>query len=75
MVIVKTKIYVLLRSPIALNILEMEQIVKNYDCELFQYPSSKRQYDFIIRKNKFRHNRTYPNKVKNLLIQYECLQS
>lgn len=30
--------------------LEMEQIVKNYDCELFQYPSSKRQYDFIIRK-------------------------
>lgn len=51
--------------------LEMEQIVKNYDCELFQYPSSKRQYDFIIRKNKFRHNRTYPNKVKNLLIQYD----
>ena len=51
--------------------LEMEQIVKNYDCELFQYPSIKRQYDFIIRKNKFRHNRTYPNKVKNLLIQYD----
>ena len=51
--------------------LEMEQIVKNYDCELFQYHSSKRQYDFIIRKNKFRYNRTYPNKVKNLLIQYD----
>lgn len=51
--------------------LEIEQIVKHYDCELFQYPSNKRQYDFIIRKNKFRHNRTYPNKVKNLLIQYD----
>lgn len=59
------------QTPNSAQHLEMEQIVKHYDCELFQYPSNKRQYDFIIRKNKFRHNRTYPNKVKNLLIQYD----
>lgn len=59
------------QTPNSAQHLEMEQIVKHYDCELFQYPSNKRQYDFIIRKNKFRHNRIYPNKVKNLLIQYD----
>lgn len=59
------------QTPNSAQHLEMEQIVKHYDCELFQYPSNKRQYDFIIRKNKFRHNHTYPNKVKNLLIQYD----
>ena len=45
---------------------EMERAVNYFDCEMVQY-ASNRDIDFNIVKKQNRNNRTYPNKIKEIL--------
>lgn len=48
---------------------EMERAVNYFDCEMVQY-SSNRSIDYNIVKKFNRNNKTYPNKIKELLDEH-----
>lgn len=49
---------------------EMERAANYFDCELVQY-ASNRDIDFNIVKKQNRNNKTYPNKIKEILEFHE----